>query len=390
MSYAHAWHIFMFILYLTHEEIIDEKCDGQTGLINPINECDRAMFPPCIATCNHGDELRSITIGGQSIRQYCYHVPSHGRGHLPIPVPLIIFLHREGSNTSSVYDETIWRNLSDSYSISGSNGFAVAFPQARRLIHLRTYNESKNQTECATRWDFYHRNFSTGRRCIDCPMGSFSTNADIAFIDVIINDAVDSGLVDPTRIYLSGAAEGGFFAQMYSIARSRNFKSVQPSGTCVAAASVYAAGDPFSNITAYDAKNYGAACSMNPYPSETVPVMITSKDCDNVVGCDSAHQCQISMNGCSARPPGFNIADWINDAKLKMDLDISWDLITTIRNITLRCATEHYCCKSNTKFGCSDAVSAQNHDTFPKSREYRMLSFLEKQTSDSACWDKLD
>lgn len=142
------------------------------------------------------------------------------------------------------YQQTTLRNLADTYSIAGSTGFALAIPQARRLLwapRTRTMHSGcntldhggdgdgdgncsnttttaattttttnttatfrNNAANCLTAWDFYHRNFSTGRACRDCAMGSFSTNNDVAFIDSIVNAAVDSGAVDPTRVYLSG------------------------------------------------------------------------------------------------------------------------------------------------------------------------------------------
>ena len=91
-------------------------------------------------------------------------------------------------------------------------------------------------------------------------MGDFSTNEDIAFIDQIINAAVSQGLADPTRVYLGGWGDGGFFAQMYAISRSRDSLSVQPAGTCVAAASVYSAADPFNNVSRDDAVGKQLAC----------------------------------------------------------------------------------------------------------------------------------
>ena len=52
---------------------------------------------------------------------------------------------------------------------------------------------------CTTRWDFYHRNFSNGRACADCPLGARSTNRDIAMLDYIVSDAVNSGSVERAR-----------------------------------------------------------------------------------------------------------------------------------------------------------------------------------------------
>eukprot|EP01050_Picozoa_sp_SAG11_P023012 SAG11_NODE_4501_length_1873_cov_1.788032_1_plen_121_part_00 len=58
-------------------------------------------------------------------------------------------------------------------------------------------------------------------------MGRVTTNPDIAMIDALVNDAVGSGVVDPTRIYIGGWGNGGFFAQLYAVARARAESSVQ-------------------------------------------------------------------------------------------------------------------------------------------------------------------
>ena len=56
---------------------------------------------------------------------------------------------------------------------------------------LDTNPENPESSEpCSTAWDYLHRNFSNGRKCADCRMGTLSTNNDIAFIDTIIDSEV--------------------------------------------------------------------------------------------------------------------------------------------------------------------------------------------------------
>ena len=53
-------------------------------------------------------------------------------------------------------------------------------------------------------------------------------------------------------MYLGGESEGGFFAQLYATARARARGSTQPSGTCVAAVSVYVEQPTSPHAAAYD------------------------------------------------------------------------------------------------------------------------------------------
>lgn len=73
-------------------------------------------------------------------------------------------------------------------------------------------NSNSNGNNCLTAWDFYHRNFTNFDHRRGIPIDS--TNPDVAYIDGIINAAVDAGVVDPTRVYIGGWTNGGFFATM--------------------------------------------------------------------------------------------------------------------------------------------------------------------------------
>ena len=312
--------------------------------------------------CPNGDRLVVLKVHNNSLRAYCLFA-----GSTPgTPQPLLIYLHDEGRSVATIYRDTTLRSLAEAYQLApGIKGFALAVPQGRLLRSPRT-------GECNADWDFFHRNFSTGRACPSCPMGRMSTNEDVALLDHIVNDAVSSGEADPTRVYLGGWGTGGFFAQMYGTARSRDLLSAQPSGACVAAVSVVSSADPFNNITANDAPE---GCMLKPYPKQTVPTMVSSYSCDAV--CCDGRQPHCPLAGA----PGFDTARWVADAKAKMaGLEIRWDVFDG-NGSTPATSCDH-------SPACDAAVAAQNRRRFPIHREAAMLAFLGGHEADPGCWDR--
>jgi diamine N-acetyltransferase len=343
-------------------------CNSATGLVNPLKQC---ATPPAI-TCRENSSILHV-FDGLGDRPYCLHVPSprtrmNRSGTFvdaALPVPLIIFLHDAGATIEQVYEHTSLLQTSRLSGVFGPAGYALALPQARGVV-------THPGATCVTGWDYLHRNFSNGRRCADCSMGNLSSNLDVATVDRIINDAVDAGLVDPTRIYIAGWGVGGFFGQMYSIARAIAAWSVQPSGTCVAAATVYSAGDPFNHIA------MGDHCALDPYPRRSVPVMVTSRACDTV--CCDAH----AQPYCPGRQrPGWDLPQWVADARNKMNLSLRWDLLN-VSSIVRSNARGGVCLHS-----CDSVEAKQGHAQWPREREMAMLSFLASHTSSTLCWDQL-
>ena len=328
------------------------------------------------------------------------------------------YLHRAGGGAGDVFRETTLRAAVDSAVVGGVKGFILVVPQARCLAwpstahvassNVRPVPSSTNQPRtahtvhndtrfirptrgpsdnvvgddrvtnalCATAWDYLHRNFSSGRRCTDCPMGTLSTNNDVAFIDTIINAEVASGAVDPTRVYVGGWREGGFFAQMYGTARARDEGSTQPSGTCVAAVTVVAAGNPFTNITSDDENSFGAACELSPYPSHGVPTHVTSTVCDASVCCNA------SQPNCLARSPGHDVAEWVAAARVKLSTHVTWNLLNSSEGT----GRESALCDTDPAV-CTAAVAQHNTELFPSRHEADMLDFLASHVSDTGCWD---
>lgn len=149
-------------------------------------------------------------------RYACLYQP--GGASASAPRPLVIFLHGGGSgNAGNVYNFTSLRAKAESYVLGDAArpGFLLLSIQGRNL-HYPTFNNRDGRHH-----DFYYRD-----------LRSPSTNPDVANLDRLIDELVATGVVDTRRIYLMGWSNGGFFGQMYAIARHT---TPTPGGNRVAA-----------------------------------------------------------------------------------------------------------------------------------------------------------
>lgn len=113
---------------------------------------------------------------------------------------------------------------------------------------------------------------------------------------------------------------------------------------------------------------------LSPYPNRTVPLMVTSRDCDTVCCDEFQPLCPL------AGRPGYDVSQWVSDAQKKMGLAVRWDLVNS-SGIIAEGGCEH-------KLTCDPTVAEWNAQTFPVGREDAMLSFLSEHTSDTGCWDR--
>jgi dienelactone hydrolase len=212
------------------------------------------------------------------------------------PRPLVVFLHGGGGGAASdVYDFTTLRQKAASFPLSGDparTGFVLAAVQGRSL-HYPTNSDRDGHHH-----DFYFRDLSSPSR-----------NPDVANLDRLIDELAADGSVDPRRIYLTGWSNGGFFSQMYGIARH---DVASPGGHRVAAVSVFTAADPFHNINDVQVPS----CQIDPYPRSALPIMVTSRSCD-LVACDAAQAEILRAQGLKVEP-GHVVGPWIDDLRLKV------------------------------------------------------------------------
>jgi len=212
--------------------------------------------------------------------------------------PLIVWFHPGGEGSADLAgSETGLLTKAQDYDLTADisrPGFVLVSVQGRNL-HFPTASPRDGQHH-----DFYYRDLATP-----------SSNPDIANVDRIIDTLVAEGSVDPTQIYVVGWSNGGFFSQLYAIARHGS-QQATPEGNRIAAAVAFAAADPFENISwdlfSDSAVNAGDDCSLNSYPVSGVPILIVHRTADAAVACGN-RQAQ-----CFATEPGYDSQQWLESA----------------------------------------------------------------------------
>jgi predicted esterase len=195
--------------------------------------------------------------------------------------PLVAFLHGGGSSADAVYNGTSLRSKAVSFNLSGDParpGFVLVVDQGRNL-------PDPNGNGPGARRDFYFRDVATA-----------ADNPDVRALDHLIDAEVAIGGVDPTRIYVMGWSNGAFFAEQYAF-----YRHVQPTagGNRIAAAAVYAGGDPFQAPRVSQPE-----CALRDVPP-VPPFYEIHRSCDGMVACDAAHNSQFGL------PPGYDVETWM-------------------------------------------------------------------------------
>lgn len=319
------------------------ECNPVTGLDEPLPTCDRVL-------CDRpATELGVDVVSGGTIVPLCRTDPRWGRPLFddgpPLrfdavpgveryvcrseppgtsstsPRPLIIFFHGGGGGSADdVYNHTSLRSRAVSFDLSrdpARPGFLLLSVQGRNLQYPTAAPRDGRHH------DFYFRD-----------MASPSRNPDVAFTDLLIDQMVASGKVDPSRIYLMGWSNGAFFSQMYGIARHRRST---PGGNRVAAVAVFSGADPFAAIR----QDQAGACQLDPYPRSDLPILIVSRACD-LVACDPA---QVQGWHLETPPnPGQVVAPWMEDLQRKVhDPNARWIIVNGMGAVTESCTPAWLC-----------------------------------------------
>lgn len=271
------------------------------------------------------------------------------------PYPLVVFLHGGGAGTASnVYDFTSLRTKAVGHVLGADAarpGFFLLSIQGRNL-HYPTFNNRDGRHH-----DFYFRD-----------LGMPSTNPDIAHLDRRIDELVATGAVDPQRIYVVGWSNGGFFGQMYAIARHA---TPTPGGNRVAAAVPYSAADPFHNTNHGQVPSY----QLDPYPTSTVPILLVSRSCD-IVACNQAQADWLLAGFGAVTEPGHVVQTWIaQDLPAKVqNPNGQWLIVSGAGQVVGACSPDN---------ACTRTIGLVNHLRWPDGvadggddHEPAMLDFL--------------
>ncbi len=270
------------------------------------------------------------------------------------PRPLLVWMHGGGGGLASdLYNLTTIRAKAQSYDLSNDParpGFFVLAVQGRNLHYPTTSPRDGHHH------DFYYRDLTS-------PSG----NPDMAHVDSLIDQLAASGDVDTNRIYMMGWSNGGFFSQMYAIARHTTATS---GGHRIAAAAVYTAADPFNNTNSEQTPS----CRLDPYPTSTVPIFLVSRSCD-IVACNEAQADDLRAEGL-AIDPGHVVQTWLADLGSRaQNPNASWRIVSGLGTTVSACSSASL---------CSAGAGLVNHARWPDGvadqsgidHEPAMLDFL--------------
>ena len=191
-------------------------------------------------------------------RRACVFIPSSAhRGH---PLPLLVFL--QGSVFPAELQARI-TGFEESYptaDLTGDpqrRGFILLVPEGRDTEHQYPFPD-----DSGLGWDNWHRDFD--RR-------DPQLNADAAAIDHFVGELRWRGIVDPSRIYLSGWSNGSAMAILYALNTPE-----------IAAAAVYSSPNPFHD--------FDDPCPQEPFGVNPLPVLHVHNACDTVGICASGER----------------------------------------------------------------------------------------------------
>lgn len=287
----------------------DALCNTSTGLRAPLPACSSSTVctrvaselnlamidtPTITPNCNLAvwDERLTQNILGFT-RHACIHRPP-GASSTSLR-PLLLWFHPGGNGSADLAEtETDLINKADAFNLTGDParlGFTLVSVQGRNL-RFPTAESRDGQHH-----DFYYRDLE-----------SPSTNPDIANVDALIDTIVQEGIVDTNRIYVGGWSNGGFFSQLYAIARNT---TPTVGGNRVAAAAVFATANPFDDVSwdpFNEIMNDGSSSCGIATPSSTVPIYIVYRSSDAAVACDDLQAT------CFSTEPGYTTDQWITQA----------------------------------------------------------------------------
>ncbi len=302
-------HTLLSLLFLVssrvvmaHGFLLHKACNEQTGWPSPLpvcsllRPCGLLMHPSTVPTC----ETPSTTTKHPSFkdgapetiadqdgirRHYCVYRPKEASARSPRP--LLIWFPGGAGNAQNLYQSTLLRQKAIDYRLSRDSrkGFILVSVQNRNL-HWPTKENRDN-----SHIDFLYRD-----------LGVPSKNRDIAFVDALIDRLVAEGIVDKKRIYLSGISSGGFFSQLYGLARH---KTPTAGGNRVAAVAPYSSGDPFGK-TDFE---HSDSCRTTSIPSSAVPTFTISRSCD-LMACDEEQLNRFRSEGRGFISPSYPVESW--------------------------------------------------------------------------------
>lgn len=227
------------------------SCSATTGA--PPIRTDQPVSIPLY--CADG-KLLAFRQGGV-LRFACFNAPVQSRRQPGggRKWPLLVYLHGSLVTPESLYLEghNLF-SLHDTYQLSGDarvQGFFVLSPEGRRATPWPATGPNGPVTGTGFHWDEWYRNAAE--------------NLDALAIDHFIDEAVATGDIDTSRIYVFGWSNGAYTAMLYA-----NWR-----GDRIAAIGQFAGADPWSRTP----------CPVAVQATRRVPLVLLRNLCDLLVPC---------------------------------------------------------------------------------------------------------
>ena len=227
-----------------------------------------------VCTANNGTMLDDYTDSSGAARRACVIAPSNASTGTPLP--LMIWFHPTLVGQDAIL-ATDLLTLLHSYALNGNSstpGFVLMVPLGRNIDQFLPV-----PLNTGVGWDHWYRNTNRGTSYL---------NADFAAVDHYTAEVEAKGIVDTSRVYVSGWSEGADFGTLYGL----NTPGVAVTG-------VYSTVSPFDDSA--------DPCPGPPFASNnTRPYYLMVRECD------VAGACQLSQTFVSQLSSGVMAPSLLN------------------------------------------------------------------------------
>jgi hypothetical protein len=175
------------------------------------------------------------------------------------PLPLVVWFTPSLAPTNIIRQTNLYyeRNTADLTGDPSRQGFVLLIPEPREIQHIYPWPDQKGYG-----WDNWYRNLDRS---------SPTLNVDVATADYFISTAEAVGNVDENRVYVAGWSDGAAFGELYAL-----------NTPGIAAAAVYSAPDPFSDVN--------DPCWQTPFVTYATPIYDLHNACDIEGTCQTSSQ----------------------------------------------------------------------------------------------------
>jgi hypothetical protein len=292
------------------------------SLDGTLNDALTDLVDAC--TLYDGTIMDDYTDSSGAVRTACVIAPSNATASTPLP--MIIWFHPTLIGEDSIL-ATDLASLAKTYDLDGNSstpGYILLLPLGRNIDQFLPA-----PLNTGVGWDHWYRNTNRGTAYL---------NADFATVDHYTAEVEAKGIVDTSRVYVSGWSEGADFGTLYGL----NTPGVAVTG-------VYSTVSPFDD-------------SEDPCPGSPFATNYTRPYYLMVRQCDVAGACQLSQTFESQLADGVMSSSLLN----RVILDASTEQVS---------ACDAACTDGSTE---SDTEGQDEHLEWPTKWNDNLLQFMEQ------------